>query len=129
MKIRTFKKLSCKIHILENLNSKYFLSQRIFFLDSNKNCIRGDHAHKKCTQVFLSLKGNIEMIVENKKGLKKFIVKEFNDPIKVPPLNWVKIKIKKNQLLMVICDKKFSEKDYIRDYGIFLKKIKRLVYK
>ena len=63
------------------------------------------------------------MIIENKKGVKKFIIEEFKDPIKVPPLNWVKIKMKKNQLLMVICDKKFSEKDYIRDYRNFLKNI------
>ena len=26
-------------------------------------------------------------------------------------INWVKIKMKKNQLLMVICNKKFSEKE------------------
>ena len=124
MKIQTIKHQSCKLHILENLKTKYFKSQRIFFLHSNKSCLRGNHAHKKCTQIFLSLKGSIEITIENKKDLKKLRLKEFNDPVKVPPLNWVKIKMKKNQLLMVICNKKFSEKDYIRDYQAFLNKLK-----
>jgi len=125
MKIRTFKNQSCKLHILENLKTKYFNNQRIFFLHSSKKCLRGNHAHKMCTQIFLSLKGNIEITIENKKGIKKFRLEEFSDPIKVPPLSWVKIKMEKKQLLMVICNKKFSEKDYIRDYNIFLKKLKK----
>jgi hypothetical protein len=124
MKIQTFKNQSCKLHILENLKTKFFNNQRIFFLHSNKKCLRGNHAHKMCTQIFLSLKGNIEMTIENKKGIKKFKLEEFSDPIKVPPLSWVKIKMEKNQLLMVMCNKKFSEKDYIRNYKIFLKKLK-----
>ena len=129
IKLKSFTKKSGKLIPLNFDNQFPIKVKRIFYIYGKKNNHRGDHAHKKCTQVFLSLKGNIEMIIENKKGLKKLILKEFNDPIKVPPLNWVKIKMKKNQLLMAICDKKFSEKDYIRDYGIFSKKIKRLVYK
>ena len=40
-------------------------------------------------------------------------------------MNWVKIEMEKNQTLMVICDKNFSERDYIRNYQSFLKKIKK----
>lgn len=125
MKIQKIKSKSCDLNIIENLNSKYFKSKRIFFLKSNNNCLRGNHAHKACTQIFLSLRGNIEMTIENQQGIKKLKLKEFNNTIKVPPLNWVKIQMKKNQLLMVICNKKYSEKDYIRDYKVFLKKLKK----
>lgn len=125
MKIQKIKSKSCDLNIIGNLKSGYFKSKRIFFLKSNKSCLRGNHAHKVCTQIFLSLRGNIEMTIENKQGIKKSKLKEFNNPIKVPPLNWVKIQMKKNQLLMVVCNKKYSEKDYIRDYKIFLKKLKK----
>ena len=50
----------------------------------------------------------------------KYVLKEFTNIIKVSPMNWVKIKMKRKQLLMVICDKNFSERDYIRDYKKFL---------
>ena len=65
------------------------------------------------------------MSIENKKGVKKVLLKEFKNILKVPPINWVKVEMKKNQLLMVICNKKFSEKEYIRDYKKFLIKIKK----
>ncbi len=120
MKIKNIKNKSCLISILENLKIKNFQVKRIFFLKSSKNTVRGNHAHKKCTQIFISLKGNIDLLVEKKK-IKKLKLKEFSNFVKVPPLNWVKIKLKKNQILMVLCNENFSEKEYIRSYEKFLK--------
>ena len=125
MKIKTIRNAACKLHVLENLKKQNFSIKRIFFLDSNKICVRGNHAHKKCTQVFISLSGNIDITIENRKGIKKIKLEKFKSHLKVLPLNWVKIKMKKNQLLMVICNKKFSEKDYIRSYPDFLKQLKK----
>ena len=42
--------------------------KRIFFIYGKKKYKRGDHAHKKCTQIFLSLKGSIEMTIESQIG-------------------------------------------------------------
>ena len=41
--------------------------KRIFFLSGNKKFIRGDHAHKKCIQCFIQIKGNstIELFTKN----------------------------------------------------------------
>ena len=125
MKIKTIGNQACKLHVLENLKKQNFSISRIFFLDSNKTCVRGNHAHKKCTQIFLSLKGNIDITIENKKGIKEIKLEKFKSHLKVLPLNWVKIKMKKNQLLMVICNKNFSEEDYIRKYPVFLKYLKK----
>ena len=124
MKVKTIQNKICKLHILENLKKKFKI-KRIFFLSPNRKCLRGDHAHKICTQIFLSLKDNIEITIENKHGIKKIKLPAFKKTLKVPPLNWVKINMKKNQLLMVICDKKFSEKEYIRNYSTFLEQIKK----
>ncbi|MAY90778.1 MAG: hypothetical protein CMN00_06335 [Rickettsiales bacterium] len=120
MKIKNIKNKSCLISILENLKIKNFQVKRIFFLKSSKNTIRGNHAHKKCTQIFISLKGSIDLLIE-KKRIKKIKLKEFSNFVKVPPLNWVKIKLKKNQILMVLCNENYSEKEYIRNYQKFLK--------
>ena len=123
MRIKRIKNKACLLTIFENLKIRNFEVKRVFFLKASKNCIRGNHAHKECTQVFLSLKGNIDIMI-GKKNLKKKKLKEFSNFIKVSPLNWVKIKLNKNQILMVLCDKKFSERDYIRNYDSFIKIIK-----
>tara|TARA_B100000795_G_C22691942_1_gene395971 strand:- start:404 stop:778 length:375 start_codon:yes stop_codon:yes gene_type:complete len=114
----------CDLHILENLKHGDFATERIFFLKSSKKCLRGNHAHKRCTQIFYSLKGDIKISIENKKGIKKIRLNEFKKILRVPPLSWVRIEMSKGQLLMVICDKKYSKTEYIRDYKKFLKKIK-----
>ena len=62
---------------------------------------------------------------------KKFFKIKEGDLVKVKPLNWLKIDLKKNEILGVICDKNYSEDEYIRDYNKFkkivnLQKIKKI---
>jgi hypothetical protein len=49
------KNSQAQILILDKLD-KNFKPKRIFFLLANKKVIRGNHAHKKCTQAFFSVK-------------------------------------------------------------------------
>ena len=40
----------------------------------------------------------------------------------VPPMSWCKLKfLKNNSSLLVLCDVKYSEKEYIRNFKHFLK--------
>ena len=45
---------STKLFILDKVN-KLIDIKRIFFINSENKDIRGNHAHKRCTQVFLSI--------------------------------------------------------------------------
>ena len=45
--------------------------KRIFFIYGKKKYIRGDHAHKKCSQVFLPLVGKVEITIQSKKIKKR----------------------------------------------------------
>ena len=38
-----------------------FSPKRIFFIYGKKNFIRGNHAHKKCTQFFVPISGKIKL--------------------------------------------------------------------
>ena len=96
--------------------------ERIFFLKANRNCERGNHAHKKCTQFLFPVKGNIKILIDNGKKKKESLIK-LGTIIKIKPMNWIKVKLKKNQILAVICDKPYSENEYIRDYEKFKKLI------
>ena len=48
-----------------------FRIKRFFILYGKKNDIRGNHAHKKCTQIFIALSGKAELKISNKKTKKK----------------------------------------------------------
>jgi dTDP-4-dehydrorhamnose 3,5-epimerase-like enzyme len=100
--------------------------ERIFFVSSNKNKIRGNHAHKKCNQFMFALVGKIKLICDDGLKKKQFILNSKKNGILVPPTIWAKQKyLIKNSVLGVICDRNFEEQDYIRNYKKF-KKIYKL---
>ena len=59
--------------IIDKLDNKIKI-KRIFFLTAQKKVLRGDHAHKKCTQAFFSVKGNFYIECTNQKGEKKKLI-------------------------------------------------------
>jgi hypothetical protein len=111
--------LNSHILILDKLDKKIKF-KRIFFLIANKKIVRGDHAHKKCTQAFFSVKGTfyIECINSNDKK-RKFKIKQGGKLKIIKPLNWVKVYLKKNDVCGVLCDRYYEKNDYIRDYREF----------
>lgn len=96
--------------------------ERIFFVRSNKNKIRGNHAHKKCSQFMFALVGKIKLICDDGLKKKQFILNSNINGILVPPTIWAKQRyLAKNSVLGVICDRNFEEKDYLRNYKEFRK--------
>ena len=106
--------------LIYNQNLNKLKCKRIFYLIAKKNTVRGNHAHKKCTQSFFSIKGSFYIECINSKGKKKKIkIDQSNKLFTVRPLNWVKVYLRKNSICGVICDKDFDEKDYIRNFNNF----------
>lgn len=105
--------------IIDKLDKKIKI-KRIFFLTANKKVLRGDHAHKKCTQAFFSVKGNFYIECTNQNGKKKRInIKQGKKLEIIKPMTWVKVFLKKNDICGVLCDRYYEERDYIRDYKKF----------
>ena len=100
-----------------------FNIKRVFVVNSNKNQIRGKHAHKKCLQLLNCVNGSVEINYETKSGYKsKLILSKSNQYIIIPNYTWsVQKYLKNNSILLVICDQKYNEADYIRDYKSFIK--------
>ena len=120
------KNLDSHILILDKLDKKIKF-KRIFFLVANKKIQRGDHAHKKCTQAFFSVKGSffIECIFSDGQK-RKILIKPGKNLEIIYPLTWVKINLKKNDVCGVLCDRYYEEKDYIRKFKIFNKMINKI---
>jgi len=101
--------------------------KRIFIINGKKKFIRGDHAHKKCSQFLFPILGKIEIQYISKKINKKFIL-DFKQKkgCLIKPKTWLKIKfLSNNAVLMVACDREYEFDDYIEKFDDFLKIIKK----
>ena len=125
IKIKSFKKNSGLLIPL-NFNRNFPISvKRVFFIYGKLNMYRGDHAHKKCAQIFFPISGKIELILEQKKKKKIIISSGKAEAIVVPKMVWCRLKfLKKNSIVAVICDRKYEFDDYIEKYENFKRLIK-----
>jgi len=126
-KIKSFQKKSGTLIPISFKKNIPFKVKRIFFILGEKNFIRGDHAHKKCSQFLIPILGKINVSIENKNGIiKKNLDHKKKEGYLLKPLTWCKIKfLSKNSILMVACDMEYDFKDYIEKYKDFKKQISK----
>lgn len=82
--------------------------------------IRGAHAHKKCHQFLVCVKGSV--VVEVNNGLEAFtvILDKPNQGLYLPPLTWgVQRQYSNDAVLIVFASDPYDEDDYIRDFDEF----------
>jgi hypothetical protein len=120
---KQFKKKSGTLVPFSLIKDIPFKTKRIFVIYGNKNFVRGNHAHYKCSQFLVPIYGSIDVEYENNiiKTTKKinYINKQ---GLLLKPKTWCKIKFKtNNSILMVFCDREYEFKDYIEKYNDFLK--------
>ena len=68
MKFKTFKNNTGYLIPFSLKKDIPFSVKRIFIINGKKNKIRADHAHLKCSQYLVVIKGSVNVIYENKKG-------------------------------------------------------------
>ena len=97
--------------------------KRVFFLYGKKNKIRGDHAHKKCSQIFMPISGEMVLFTKTPFSKKKFLLNENSKyAILVPPKYWCSVKfVKKNSIIMVMNDRYYKFNDYLETFDDYKK--------
>ena len=123
IKLKSFTKKSGTLLPI-NFDNKFPIKvKRIFYLFGKKGQYRGDHAHKKCKQLFISLSGSVSLIMKRNGKEKKINLNvKKKVAILVPNLIWCKLKfLNKNSIVMVACDRKYEFNDYIENYSDFKK--------
>jgi len=108
-----------------SFNKKFPIKvKRIFFIYGKKKYKRGDHAHKKCAQVFYPIFGKAEITVQFKKAKKKItLTHNQNRAMLVSPKVWCDVKfLTTNSIILVLCDYDYDYNDYIESYDDFIKK-------
>tara|TARA_B110000438_G_C15772410_1_gene632515 strand:- start:246 stop:641 length:396 start_codon:yes stop_codon:yes gene_type:complete len=95
--------------------------KRIFFIYGKTKYKRGEHAHKKCTQVFYPIFGKIRINLEYKK-IKKSVILDHTKlrAFILPPKIWCSVDfLSKNSIVLVLNDYKYDYNDYIESYKEF----------
>jgi len=120
--LKKFTKRSGKLLPI-TFNNKFPIKvKRIFIIYGKKNHIRGDHAHKKCSQVFFAIKGKIKINMKYKNTNKSvFLDYKRSKALLVPPKIWSSVDFLDNQsVVLVLTDYEYDFKDYIETYEEFL---------
>ena len=104
-------------------NNKFPIKvKRIFIIYGKKKYIRGDHAHKKCSQIFIPIIGKIKINIKYKKTEKSInLSHNGSKALLVPPRIWSSVEfLNNNSLVLVLTDYEYEFKDYIETYEEFI---------
>ena len=127
-KIKAYSSITGKLIPLV-FNKKFPIkAKRIFFIYGKKNKIRGNHAHKKCSQFFIPIFGKVILDIKTPKIKKRIVLNHLSKiAVLVPPKYWCSIKFtNKNSILMVVCDKNYDFDDYLESYDDYIKYLRKI---
>lgn len=109
-----------------NQNIPFEIKRVYYIYDTKPGVDRGRHAHSYLEQVIVCLHGSCKFVLDD--GEKKEIV-ELNRPDRALFIGkniWREMKdFSYGTVLMVLANKHYDEKEYIRDYKTFLETVKK----
>jgi UDP-2-acetamido-3-amino-2,3-dideoxy-glucuronate N-acetyltransferase len=97
------------LHVIESIKAN-----RFFWILGNGK-VRGDHAHKKCTQIVFAISGDAELIISDIRGVPATYYATTEEAIFIPPMLWVKITPSRKSIIGVLAGRPYEESDYIKD--------------
>ncbi len=107
--------------VFEDGRNLPFATRRVFTVHAHEAIDRGRHAHRQCKQVMICLVGACEILVDDGKKRKTVALSDPQIALYVPPSIWAEQSYKEpGAILMVLCNRKYDETDYIRNYNAFL---------
>ena len=112
-----------KLIALEKCAYFPFEIKRVYYIYGTKpDTIRGKHAHKNLEQVIICLSGSCDFLLDD--GLTQETI-HLDNPSKglyIKHTIWREFKnFSSDCILMVLANKHYNEKEYVRDYAEFLR--------
>jgi hypothetical protein len=107
--------------VLEKDKAMPFAAARMFLVRARAGAVRGKHAHKACSQLFVCTGGAIEVDCTDGVGRATFTLDRIDRALLVPPSIWASERyIAEGSVLSVLCDRPYEPDDYLRDWDAFL---------
>jgi hypothetical protein len=94
---------------------------RMFTVKASGGAERGMHAHRLCSQFMICVTGIVDVVCNDGREKQTFALDRNNLGLLVPPTIWCsEIYRQPDSILAVLCDRRYEESDYIRDYAQFV---------
>jgi UDP-2-acetamido-3-amino-2,3-dideoxy-glucuronate N-acetyltransferase len=99
-----------------------FIPKRYFIVfDVPGKDVRGEHAHRRCHQFLVCLKGSVSVVVDDGTIREEIALDRPDSGLSLPPMIWsVQYKYSSDAVLLVLASDLYDPSDYIRDYDAFL---------
>ncbi|CAN1525325.1 WxcM-like, C-terminal [Methylophilaceae bacterium] len=108
--------------VMEGMTHIPFPIARVFVVRGFVGSIRGDHAHKACTQFLTCPHGAVEVKCDDGYKISTFLLDRPEVGLLIPPSIWAQQRyMKENSVLTVLCDRPYETSDYIRNYDDYKK--------
>lgn len=100
-----------------------FEIQRVYYLyDVPGGAERGGHAHKALHQLIVAMSGSFDIELDDGQHKRRFHLNRSYHGLYVCPMVWRSIdNFSSGSVLMVLASNRYSEDDYYRDYGDFMR--------
>ena len=88
--------------------------------------VRGQHAHRKCHQFLVCVRGSCRVIADDGSSRQEFLLDQPAVGVYLPPKTWgVQYDYSPDAALLVFASHAYDARDYVRDYEAFLKLVRR----
>ena len=96
--------------------------KRVFYLyDVPGGSDRGSHAHKNLHQFIVAMSGSFDMVLDDGKDQKRFLLNRSYYGLYVSPMMWSRLdNFSSGAVCMVLASERYSEDDYYRNYADFI---------
>lgn len=109
-----------EVVVAEGANISFAVA-RMFTVKASAGAERGNHAHRRCSQLMLCVHGIVEVVCDDGSRKRTFSLDRGNVALLVPPTIWNMTNYRQDDtVLVVLCDRPYEADDYIHDYSEFL---------
>ena len=113
---------SGNLTVLEGEGKIPFPIKRVFIVHAQAGEVRGQHAHRSCSQFMICSSGSVEVVIHNGVDEITYLLDAPNIGLMVPPALWAQeIYREAGSVLTVLCDMHYDPDDYIHGINEFMK--------
>lgn len=107
------------LSFLQNFQQVPFEIKRVYWIyDVPGGEVRGGHGYKKLKEVIIALSGSFEVVTDDAKEKRAFLLNRSYKALYVPNGIWRHIEnFSTNALCLILASEAYCEEDYLRDYG------------
>lgn len=108
---------------IESMKDIPFEVKRVYYItDTQKDVVRGHHAHKNLKQILICVHGSCKIGLDNGKEKEEVLLDKINEGIYIESNMWrTMYDFSEGAVLLVLASELYDEADYIRNYDEFIK--------